>query len=103
MDEPQISMSDILRRTGKGLPAERDPLLADRETTHGAFSITALIAQQLKYTYRKNTRSQPNSAQYEALDMIATKIARILSGDPNTRDHWADIAGYAKLGEEACG
>jgi hypothetical protein len=31
------------------------------------------------------------------LEMIAHKIARILSGDPNHRDHWEDIAGYAEL------
>jgi hypothetical protein len=35
--------------------------------------------------------------QREALEMIAHKIARILSGDPNHKDHWEDIAGYAEL------
>jgi hypothetical protein len=38
----------------------------------------------------------------EALEMICTKIARILSGNPNDPDHWKDIAGYAELGGEAC-
>jgi hypothetical protein len=32
----------------------------------------------------------------EALDMIAHKIARILSGaDPHDSEHWRDLAGYA--------
>ncbi len=29
--------------------------------------------------------------------MIAHKIGRIVSGNPNVQDHWDDIAGYAKL------
>lgn len=33
----------------------------------------------------------------EALDMICHKMARILNGDPNYRDSWVDIAGYAML------
>jgi hypothetical protein len=33
----------------------------------------------------------------EALEMIAMKIARILSGNPNFADHWEDIEGYARL------
>jgi hypothetical protein len=33
----------------------------------------------------------------ESLDMIATKIARILIGDPYHHDNWIDIAGYAML------
>jgi hypothetical protein len=35
--------------------------------------------------------------QREALDYIAGKLARILSGQPGYADHWDDIAGYAKL------
>lgn len=33
---------------------------------------------------------------------IADKIARILNGDPEYRDNWHDIAGYAKLAEDRC-
>lgn len=35
--------------------------------------------------------------QMEALDLIATKIARICNGDPDEPDHWTDIQGYARL------
>jgi hypothetical protein len=38
-----------------------------------------------------------NDMQRESLDLIATKMARILSGDANEPDHWEDIAGYAML------
>ena len=37
------------------------------------------------------------SAQRESLEVIATKIGRILGGDPTHKDHWDDIAGYAEL------
>jgi hypothetical protein len=33
----------------------------------------------------------------EALDMMASKIARIVSGDHQFKDHWIDIVGYATL------
>ena len=35
--------------------------------------------------------------QAEAIDMIFSKLARILNGDPNYADNWIDIAGYATL------
>ena len=35
--------------------------------------------------------------QLQALDMIATKISRIVHGNPNHLDSWTDIAGYATL------
>ena len=35
--------------------------------------------------------------QRESLDMIQHKISRILNGDPNIVDSWADIAGYAHI------
>ena len=38
-----------------------------------------------------------SDAQAESLEMIAVKIARILSGDPDFADHWDDVIGYAKL------
>jgi hypothetical protein len=33
---------------------------------------------------------------------VAHKIGRILAGNPSFRDHWADIAGYAKLVADRC-
>lgn len=76
-------------------------LLAERSATHGRFDDTARIAQML----RKLFRAEPgwtvaNERQREALDMIALKLSRILSGKPSHADHWDDIAGYAKLAGE---
>ena len=36
----------------------------------------------------------------EALDMMACKISRILSGQATYADHWLDIEGYARLARE---
>jgi hypothetical protein len=35
--------------------------------------------------------------QRESLHMVANKIARIVVGNPDFKDHWDDIAGYARL------
>jgi hypothetical protein len=35
--------------------------------------------------------------QWEALEMIASKMSRIVNGNPDKVDNWDDIAGYAKL------
>ena len=75
-----------------------DDLLRDKETTHGHFDDTATIAQTLKAVMRrgKNWESLANPSK-EALELIATKVARILNGDATDPDHWNDVAGYARL------
>lgn len=84
------------------------PLLNERERTHGDFTDTARIATGLKRQIRyelslRQKRNQPSltERQLESLDLIATKIARIISGDAANPEHWDDIAGYAKLVSEA--
>lgn len=72
--------------------------LAERGKTHGNFPKQSQTAQSLKEVMR-NT---PNWAlmsddKCEALELIATKISRILNGDPEHHDSWHDIAGYATL------
>ena len=78
-----------------------DPLLVEREKTHGSFIMGSKVAQELKEAFRWGPKELQHS-QREALDLIATKIGRIVCGDPNNKDHWEDIAGYAKLGAEVC-
>ena len=74
-----------------------DQILAERKTQHGDFSDNARIAQCLKNYVRNSMKSELNFVQQEAMDMILHKISRIMAGDPNHKDHWADIAGYALL------
>lgn len=71
-----------------------DQTLASRGNTHGEWNRTAGIAQALKLYFKRDYLS---CSQQEALDMLATKLARILSGNPNELDHWVDAAGYLTL------
>jgi hypothetical protein len=84
--------------------AVRDPLLQEREKTHGSFERNAYISQQLKDVFFPAGRRYDMllDVHLEALDMIALKLSRILSGQAGYKDHWDDIAGYAKLASEAC-
>jgi hypothetical protein len=77
--------------------------LNERQGTHGDYRVTADIAQRLKQSLRVDAPDAyrgMSSDQKESLEMICTKIARILSGNPNDPDHWEDIAGYANLVSE---
>ena len=81
--------------------SEREQILQERESTHGKFTDNARISQALKIIMLEN-RGKRSDAQNEALDMIALKLARILSGKHMEVDNWLDGAGYFKLGQEAC-
>jgi hypothetical protein len=80
-------------------PEARDPLLAEREHTHGNFEVTAMIAQRFKDISKStpNWNGKLTDVQRESLEGIFTKVARILAGNPNHKDHWSDIAGGAHL------
>lgn len=80
----------------------RDPLLQERQKTHGSFEMNAHISQKLKTVFDLHGKKQLREQHQEALDMIALKLSRILSGQAHFKDHWDDIAGYAKLASEAC-
>ena len=72
----------------------------DRGKVHGDFGDNAVYAQDLKKILHESHNWRGlTPIQTEALEMIVHKIARILSGDPNHKDHWADIQGYARLVE----
>ena len=75
-----------------------DDLLRDKEATHGLFDDTATIAQTLKAVMRRgrNWESLPSPSK-EALEQIATSVARILNGDAADPEHWNTVAGYARL------
>lgn len=92
------------------LTRSTDELLAERDKTHGNFSDQACYTQTLKDAFRAFTNITTTDPSWsalsyekrESLDMIAHKIGRILAGDPDFRDHWDDIAGYAKLVADRC-
>lgn len=73
-------------------------ILDERKKTHGEFKTHAEMAQYLKRVVRMSPNAaRLSDAQMEAMDMIFHKCARVLNGDPNHKDHWDDIAGYAQL------
>ena len=92
---------EIRRKTkSNATPIDRNStpvvdILEQRGRTHGNFAAVSKIAQTIKGTYATADGLSPE--QRESLDMMATKISRIVAGDPNSIDHWLDIEGYARL------
>lgn len=75
-----------------------DAITRQRGEQYGDFTTQGVIAQHLKDEVRQFDgwdRLAPH--QRESIDMIMHKISRILNGNPNNKDSWADIAGYAKI------
>ncbi len=73
--------------------------LSERGQRYGSsFEIQSATAQGIKHEMQTTPNWRHLSANMrESLDMIATKISRILHGDPHYHDPWHDIVGYAKL------
>lgn len=78
---------------------EPGELIAERNKTHGDFGTNARVSQELKQVIRHYVGDGLSPVHQEVLDMICLKISRICSGQAGHADHWADIAGYAKLAE----
>jgi hypothetical protein len=80
------------------MPNEIPDILAERRKTHGDYGDHARVTQALKRVMEgEKGWVRLDDCQREALAIIAHKIGRILSGNPNFDDHWVDIGGYAKL------
>jgi transposase len=98
---------DLTQGTGRPKPGEFietgtsiGTVLDERGARYGNFITQARIAQQLKnvaHTFAMQQGKTFDVDQAEAIDMILSKLARILNGDPHYADSWIDIAGYAKL------
>jgi DhnA family fructose-bisphosphate aldolase class Ia len=77
-----------------------DAILNERANTYGSFVDVAKVAQQLKHVAASHTiaiGAELSHDKIEALEMIFSKIARIINGNPDQIDSWIDIAGYATL------
>jgi len=77
-----------------------DELLNERGSKYGSFLGLSQVTQRLKavaHNFAGQNNKTFDADQAEALDMIFTKIGRILNGDSNHIDSWIDIAGYATL------
>ena len=77
-----------------------DAILNARGSNYGSFEGVAGFAQVMKGLIRDTQEGRGAylpADQCEALDMIASKIARIVNGNADYVDSWIDIAGYATL------
>lgn len=82
---------------------ESDPLLVERGSTHGDYTEQASLSVTLRSLLQTGASARRLTAvQTDAITMICVKLSRIVNGDPNFKDHWRDIAGYAKLAEDRC-
>jgi hypothetical protein len=74
--------------------------LEQRETSYGRYRGVAEVSQAFKFLlehelYKRSKVLPP--IQQESLEMIFSKLARIINGDNHFADSWHDIAGYASL------
>jgi hypothetical protein len=84
-------------------PQETTALLGERAVTHGSFADNARFGQAIRDLYRTAPAWHSMPAEHrEALDRLACKLSRILSGQSLYADHWRDISGYSALAEKEC-
>lgn len=84
---------------------ETQKILDQRGPVYGPFANNALVAQGLKAAMQPSYPEGLPARRYdtmpvdcrEALDLIALKMSRIVTGDPEYLDNWLDISGYATL------
>ena len=89
--------------SSSGASRTTEQIIAERDKTHGDFADNAKIMQYFKDTGRCHFGWQKlDPTKREALEMIFHKIGRILCGNAEERDHWDDIAGYARLAADRC-
>lgn len=77
-----------------------DDILNQRAQTYGPFKDLARVAVRLRRVIQEELSQRGkvlDPDMDEALSMICSKVARIINGDPNHVDDWADAAGYAQL------
>jgi hypothetical protein len=107
-DETLIEVA-LTASQGKGKPkpgefieadTNVDAILNARASNYGSFLGLSQVTQRLKavaHQFAGQNNKTFDADQAEALDLIFTKVGRILNGDPNHTDSWLDIAGYATL------
>lgn len=88
------------KRVAKYFAPGVDTTLNERAQEYGKFKDGANLMQSIKRLLSDHATRHDKTFhddQWEALEMIVHKIARIVNGNPDKVDHWVDIAGYATL------
>ena len=72
-----------------------------RAAEYGDYSEMCAAIQSLKKVMHESRNWPVMGDEYrEALDLLATKVGRIITGNPHHIDSWHDIGGYARLAEK---
>lgn len=79
-------------------PTGLQSILEERRNTHGDYSDNAETYDALTKIIDLD-RLDPERRL--AMDVILQKLCRIQNGNPNFKDHWDDIAGYATLASKS--
>lgn len=75
-----------------------DEIVKSRGDVYGSFTDICSIAESLMTSLRSGESwHMLRPDQKQALAMMTHKMARIVCGNTQYRDNWADIEGYAKL------
>ena len=104
-DEPslndQYAEIEKVRQSHRTASETADPTiketLSQRQEQYGSFEDVAMLTEQMVDVMRKGYYENLAYNQKMALYMICSKMARIVNGNPNHKDSWHDIAGYATL------
>jgi hypothetical protein len=81
--------------------ANIEQILEQRGNQYGEFTEHARVTQNIKRAMEDSEHwVELSDDKREALEMIAHKIGRILTGNPEYKDSWTDIIGYARLVEK---
>jgi len=93
--------------TYQEMPSKLEPvypevnnILEQRGKRYGSFVGQAHVTDRLSSAIedelqKRNKKLLP--VQQQAINMIVSKLARIINGDSNYDDNWIDIAGYSQL------
>ena len=76
--------------------SEIEKVLEERQATYGDYRDQFQVGYELKKIVREHGRHL-HPVFIEAIEMVLTKISRILNGDEYYRDSYVDIIGYTKL------
>lgn len=81
-----------------------EEIVKARGSVYGPFLGNAIVAQAIKEAMRKYSDPDGNNPWEdlpddvkEGLELIALKMSRIVTGDPEYLDNWDDIGGYARI------
>lgn len=77
---------------------EMEKIHQERKNNYGSFKVNAAISQKLKVAIQVTPKYKDlSTTQKEGLDMVCSKLSRLLTGDCNHRDSWIDMIGFLNL------